>query len=104
MAKKPTIRESVIESYLRKQVILAGGLCWKFTSPGTNGVPDRVCIMNGNIVFVELKRPGGKPRTDQIAIHKLMAIRGVATLVIDSKKQVDELVAMMKKNQGTGGW
>lgn len=104
MAKKPTIRESVIEKYLHDKVQLAGGLCWKFTSPGTNGVPDRVCIMNGNIVFVELKRPGGKPRANQIAIHKLMVIRGVATLVIDSKEQVDELVVMMKNSQGSGGW
>lgn len=98
------VRESVIESYLRKKVMLAGGLCRKYSSPGHIGVPDRICMLNGNVVFVELKRPGGKPRKSQIDEHKSMAVRGIGVLVIDSKDQVDELVKMMKANKGHGGW
>lgn len=98
------IKESVIEQYLRNQLMLAGGLCRKYSSPGKIGVPDRICMLNGNVVFVELKRPGGKPRASQIDEHKSMARRGIGVLVIDSKKQVDDLIKMMKSNKGKGGW
>lgn len=101
--EKPVL-ESVIEDYLRNQLMLAGGWCPKWSSPGNNGVPDRICFLNGNVVFVELKRPGGKPRADQVDVHKRMALRGVGVLVIDSKKQVDELIVMMKAKEGHGGW
>lgn len=39
----------------------AGGLCYKFVSPGNPGVPDRLILLpGGRILFVELKTPGGK--------------------------------------------
>ena len=103
-SKKTPVRETVIEAYLKNKVELAGGLCFKWTSPGTIGVPDRIVVLNGNIVFVELKRPGGKPRPSQLDIHRRLALRGVGVLIIDSKEQCNELVAELKKNKGKGGW
>ncbi|MDV6239876.1 VRR-NUC domain-containing protein, partial [Trueperella bernardiae] len=38
------MNEHAIEQHLKKAVEAIGGLCWKFTSPGTAGVPDRICI------------------------------------------------------------
>ena len=102
--KKSTVRESVIEKYLKDQLQLAGGICWKWNSSSVIGVPDRICFLNSNVAFVELKRPGGKPRDSQIDIHKRMALRGVGVLVIDSKEGVDVLINEMKKNKGHGGW
>ena len=81
-----------------------GGWALKFVSPGQNGVPDRICMLNSNVVFVELKRPGGKPRDDQKDVHKRMALRGIGVLVVDTKEGVDILVKEMKKNKGSGGW
>lgn len=53
-------RERDIESRLRKQIEDMGGLFWKFTSPGNDGVPDRIAIFpDGRIVFVELKTARG---------------------------------------------
>lgn len=55
------MRESEIEARLVRGVKEAGGLCYKFVSPGNPGVPDRLILLpGGRILFVELKTPGGK--------------------------------------------
>ena len=59
-------RERDIESGLRKQVERMGGKFMKFTSPGNDGVPDRIAILpGGRVWFVELKREGEKPTAVQ---------------------------------------
>lgn len=53
--------ESSLERSIRTYVRDCGGRAFKFVSPGTPGVPDRICVFPGaRIVFVELKRPGVK--------------------------------------------
>lgn len=38
-----------------------GGACFKWTSPGTDGVPDRIVILpDGRVIFVELKTETGR--------------------------------------------
>jgi hypothetical protein len=55
------LREAEIEARLVRGVKEAGGLCYKFVSPGNPGVPDRLILLpGGRILFVELKTPGGK--------------------------------------------
>lgn len=59
-------RERDIESGLRKQVEKMGGKFMKFTSPGNDGVPDRIAVLpGGRVWFVELKREGEKPTAIQ---------------------------------------
>lgn len=56
------MREKSIEEKLVAAVKVQGGVCWKFTSPGTAGVPDRIVLMPfGRIGFVEVKTPGESP-------------------------------------------
>ena len=50
-----------------------GCLFWKFTSPGTTGVPDRILVGPGGVViFVELKTAKGRisPK-QQVQMDKL---------------------------------
>lgn len=55
------MKESTIEARLVREVKKRGGLCYKFTSPGSPGVPDRIVILpGGRIVFVELKTEIGR--------------------------------------------
>lgn len=84
------MRESEVEAHLVKRVKERGGIAFKFVSPGRVGVPDRICTMpNGVIVFVELKRPGGKPTEPQVREHQRLHGLGCRVLVLDSKVQVD---------------
>ena len=53
--------EKTIERHLVDGVKRLGGLCVKFVSPGTPGVPDRIIITaTGKIIFVELKTETGR--------------------------------------------
>jgi Holliday junction resolvase len=80
------LREDVIERHLVNEVKKAGGIAYKFVSPGRNGVPDRVCAFpNGRVVFVECKAPGEKPRPDQLREHERLRALGHVVVVLDSK-------------------
>ena len=70
------MRESVIEARLRDGVKAMGGICWKFVSPGTTGVPDRLIILpGGKMIFVELKADTG--RTSDIQKHRIAELRNL---------------------------
>ena len=70
------MRESVIEARLRDGVKARGGICWKFVSPGTTGVPDRLIILpGGKVFFIELKADTG--RTSDIQKHRIDEMRNI---------------------------
>ena len=55
------MNESRIERRLVDGVKKLGGMCLKFVSPGTPGVPDRLIIPpTGRIIFAELKAETGR--------------------------------------------
>lgn len=84
--------EKDVETYLKRKVTARGGLCMKFVSPGLSGVPDRIVVLNGQIVFVEMKKPGGRPRPLQVRVINLLRNQGCQVEVIDTKEQVERLV------------
>lgn len=55
------MRERDIEQWLRRQIESMGGLAFKFSSPGNDGVPDRLAVLPGGIIyFIELKTDRGR--------------------------------------------
>ena len=55
------MREKTIEKWLRRQIESMGGQAFKFTSPGNDGVPDRLAVLPGGLIyFVELKTDRGR--------------------------------------------
>ena len=62
--------EKNIEKIFKNEVEKIGGKAFKFSSPGNNGVPDRIVLYGGKCYFVELKKPGAKPRKLQKAVMK----------------------------------
>ncbi|MBE5250979.1 VRR-NUC domain-containing protein [Mixta mediterraneensis] len=80
------IRESTIEKHLVAGVKKAGGIAYKFLSPGRRAGPDRVVLLpGGRAVFVECKAPGEKPRPEQLREHERLRARGFTVVVLDSK-------------------
>ena len=70
-------RESLIEKHLTPAVKAAGGVAYKFVSPGRRSVPDRIVLLpGGRIVFVECKSPGKAPRADQLREHERLRALG----------------------------
>jgi hypothetical protein len=87
------VRERNIEAYLRDKVKQAGGIAYKWVSPGNNGVPDRIVITpSGRVTFVELKAPGKKPTELQMFQQNRLRGLGCDVRVIDSYEKVDELI------------
>lgn len=85
-------RERDIERKLKAEVEKKGGVCWKFIS-SVSGVPDRLCLFPfGELVFVELKRHGTKPRPLQIRQIKKIRKLGFRAEVIDSEQGIRELI------------
>ena len=83
------MREKMIESRLVQEVQSRGVLCWKFTSPGTDGVPDRIVLMpGGKIAFVEVKAPGEKMRALQIRRKQQLERVGFSVYCLDSLEQI----------------
>lgn len=48
------------------------------------GWPDRLLFRQGRCVWVEMKRPGETPRSDQLAVHRMLWSRGETVLVVDN--------------------
>lgn len=90
--------EGTIENYLRQLCQNNGILYYKFTSPGHAGVPDRIVIGYGKVIFVELKRPGGKPRALQEHVFQQMRQAGATVIVIDTKEKAAAFVAALRKD------
>ncbi len=89
--------ESQVERYLHSKVTANYGMCLKFVSPGTAGVPDRIVLHRGRTMFVELKRPGGKPRLLQQEIARMMSAAGAMVYCISTTDQVDRFVNELNK-------
>ena len=57
------VSEKSIEQKLRMETKKMGGWAVKFSSPGLDGMPDRLVLFpGGKLGFVELKAPGKKMR------------------------------------------
>lgn len=85
--------EKDIEKQLVNETKRMRGQALKFTSPGFVGVPDRLVLLpGGKLAFVEVKREGEKPRPIQISRHKLLRKLGFKVYVLDSKKQIKEIL------------
>jgi len=87
------MREKVIEQKFRETVRNAGGMAVKFTSPGLDGMPDRLALLTGGrMAFVEVKAPGKKPRPLQEARHRMLRRLGFKVYVLDDEGQIGGIV------------
>ena len=92
------MREKTIERKFTDAAKARGGLAPKFTSPGFDGMPDRIVLMpGGHMAFVEVKAPGKVPRPLQEARHRMLRELGFPVYVLDRPEQIggilDEICA-----------
>lgn len=83
------MREKTIEKKLSDAVKARGGLAPKFTSPGFDGMPDRIVLMpGGHMAFVEVKAPGKAPRPLQEARHRMLRQLGFRVYVLNDSSKI----------------
>lgn len=93
------LREKEIEQKLVSAVKMMGGICPKFTSPGFDGMPDRLVLLpKRKFGFVEVKAPGEKPRPLQIARHKLLRKLGFQIYVLDDIEQIGGILSEIQSS------
>ena len=89
--------EKRVERLLVEVVKRFGGMCLKFVSPGTSGVPDRVVILpDGKIIFVELKTDVGKLSKIQEHTISEMKKRNADVRVLYGLKDVKAFIEEVK--------
>lgn len=94
------MRESLIEKHLVAQVKASGGEVRKVKWIGRRGAPDRLVLMNGFVVFVELKATGKGLEDHQEREHARMRAKGAWVCVVDCTEAADALVALVKSKRG----
>lgn len=91
--------EREIERKLVARTKAMGGIAPKFTSPGFDGMPDRLILLpGGRMAFAELKAPGKKPRPLQETRHKLLRRLGFKVYVIDSVEQIGSVLSEIEED------
>lgn len=89
------MKESTIEARLVREVRKRGGLCYKFTSPGSPGVPDRIVVLPGGVtVYVELKTEIGRLANIQKWQIEELRKRGATVRVL---KGMDQVLAFLEE-------
>lgn len=87
------MKEKAIEQKFREAVKAVGGVAVKFTSPGFDGMPDRLALLpGGRMAFVEVKAPGKKPRPLQAARHRMLRRLGFKVYVLDDEEQIGGII------------
>ena len=85
--------EKEIEKMLVATVRRAGGYAYKFVSPGTTGVPDRLVVLpEGKIGFVEVKAPGKKSRAEQCYQQRRLEELGCYVTVLDNPDDIETVI------------
>ena len=88
-----SLREREIEKKLVEAVRKTGGICPKFISPGTDGMPDRIVLLpGGKIGFVEVKAPGKRPRPLQERRHRQLRTLGFKVFVLFDLEQIGVII------------
>lgn len=94
------MKESAIEARLVREVKKRGGLCYKFTSPGNPGVPDRIVILpGGTTIYVELKTEIGRLAKIQKWQIEELRKRGADVRVLKGMDQVMNFLEEVMPNE-----
>lgn len=90
------VRENKVEKYLNKKVEELGGITRKWTSPGRDGVPDRIIIIRGTVIFVEVKTSDGKLSSAQKREHERLKSNGAMVNIVYGESGVDHFIEVLK--------
>lgn len=81
--------EKVLEAKLTSTIKKLGGWSIKLLAIHLNGIPDRLCLLPGGVIFfAEIKTTKKTPKKIQGVIHRKLQALGFKVFVIDSTKDI----------------
>jgi hypothetical protein len=86
-----TVRESYIERKVCEFAIRNKWITFKWTSPSSRFVPDRLFFKDSNIIIIEFKAPGATPNKGQRLVHKILEKAGFPVAIIDDVEEGKKL-------------
>lgn len=87
-----TERESEIEQEAMEYAEWRGWWQFKIMRASRNGIPDRLLLRNGQLIFVEFKREGEVPTPQQIKRHAEIRAHGGTVYVCDSLAEAKRIL------------
>lgn len=85
--------EKTLEKKLRVEIEKRGGRCFKFAASYFAGVPDRICLLPGGVIFfAEVKTTNQKPTKLQLSVHKILTDLGFKVFVIDNSEMIIQIL------------
>jgi len=87
--------EKKIEAALVAGIKRLGGISYKFNSPSRRSVPDRLIIINGRVLFVELKSTKAKLTEKQSAEINKLKSAGAEVYVLYGITGVESFLARL---------
>jgi hypothetical protein len=90
------VRENKVEKYLDKEVVALGGITRKWVSPSQDGVPDRIVIVRGLVMFVEVKTVDGVLASNQEREHTRLIECGAQVKTVYGKESVDVFIEWLR--------
>lgn len=90
--------EKKLEILLTEEVKRMGGWALKLVPTQVAGLPDRMVMLPGAIMFfVEVKTTNQVPRPLQLVRHRQLRKLGFRVEVVDTSKQIKELLNEFKR-------
>ena len=95
--------EKDVEKRLHQKIKSIGGQSWKFVSINNRGVSDRIVLISGRCIFVELKRDGGKMSPLQKTFRDRVVEHGGEFALVEGFAGVDRFVEKLKQERTVYG-
>lgn len=84
--------EKTLDRKLGKLIKFNGGICIKLATLHLTGLPDRLCLLPGGVVFfAEIKTPGEKPRKIQTYWARKLEGLGFKVFIVDNSVTLKQI-------------
>lgn len=81
--------ESSIQTKISEKLKKHGWFVTKLIQTSTNGIPDLMAIKNGEVIFLEIKKPGEEPSPLQEYMIASLNKAGVLAMSADKIEDID---------------
>ena len=83
--------EAQIQRAILVKLETMGWYVIKLIQTNKNGIPDLLCHKDGRTVYIEVKRPGHKPRALQVVRMRELMKAGIWSFVMSDISELDKL-------------